>query len=88
MNHNSSQDAIFTTSIIQGSGDRYICSSPNSYHLFFGTARKVFHGDMVIAIDAQSLTSELKDILNKYHVIVYEVPTSLCSKDLRYYLQY
>lgn len=62
-----------------GGNDAVICSSPNDFHLFLGTARKVFYEDIVMAVD-EGLSDETKAIINRYNVIVYEVPKELCSR--------
>lgn len=78
--HSETSNAIFTTAMIQGRGDFIPCSTPNDYKLFFGTARKVFTGDIVVAVEAGSISEEAKNILNEYKVIAYELPADLCSR--------
>ena len=76
----SSTDVIFTMAVIQGRNDSIACSSPNDLHLYLGTARKVHHGDIVIALEADTVTPEMKAILNHYRAVVYLLPKDLCSK--------
>lgn len=73
-------EAIFTMAVIQGRNDSLACSSPNDLILYLGTARKSFHGDIVIALEADVITSEIKAILSHYKAIVYLLPKDLCSK--------
>ena len=80
--HQPSANAIFTTSVTQGGADRFICSSPNDLKLFFGTARKVFSGDIVLALET-GYSDTAKAILKHYNIIVYEIPHDLCSKATR-----
>ena len=56
IHYNPSNHAIFTTSVTQGGADRFICSSPNDLKLYFGTARKVFQGDIVLILSLTVLT--------------------------------
>jgi hypothetical protein len=78
--HDENANAIFTMAVIQGKDDKETCSSPNDLILFLGTARKVFHGDIVMALETDVLTIEMKNILIYYKTIVYLLPTNLCSK--------
>ena len=79
--HNlESKEVIFTMAVIQGRNDSIICSSPNDLHLYLGTARKVHSGDIVIALEADTITTEIKSILLYYKTIVYLLPINLCSK--------
>ncbi len=80
--HQPGANAIFTTSVTQGGADRFICSSPNDLKLFFGTARKVFQGDIVLALET-GYSATVKAILQHYNVVVYEIPHDLCSKATR-----
>ena len=82
--HTDSNNAIFTMAVVQGQahGDFRICSSPNDFKLYLGTARKYFDGDIVIAIDA-GLTEDVKNVLIKYKAIVYELPHNLCAKETK-----
>ena len=73
-------EAIFTMAVIQGRNDSLACSSPNDLILYLGTARKSYHGDIVIALEADIITSEIKSILSHYKAIVYLLPKDLCSK--------
>jgi hypothetical protein len=41
----------------------------------------VFDGDLVIAVEARSLTEELKSILIQYKAIVYVISDDLCSQE-------
>lgn len=83
-NHNPANNAIFTMAVIQGKNDFAPCSSPNDLILYFGTARKYFQGDIVVALEADVLSEEVKHILQYYHIIVYLLPTDLCSKETKY----
>jgi hypothetical protein len=80
-----SYHAIFTTAFLQGHSDRAPCSPANHFHLFLGSLRRVYPysesgGDVVVAVDASSLTAEVKSILQYYNVVVYEISNDLCSK--------
>ena len=81
--HTESTNAIFTMAMKQGQSDYKSCSSPNDFILFLGTARKVFDGDIVIAVDASLVTIEIKAILIHYKAVVYEIPQDLCAKETR-----
>jgi hypothetical protein len=76
----TSTEVIFTMAVIQGRNDSMACSSPNDLHLYLGTARKVHAGDIVIALEADTVTSEIKSILKHYKAVVYLLPKDLCSK--------
>jgi hypothetical protein len=80
--HNENANAIFTMAVVQGGNDKFIVSSPNDLKLFFGTARKVFDGDIVVALEA-GFSEEAKAILVKHNAIVYEIPADLCSRATR-----
>lgn len=80
--HRKESNAIFTMAVIQGGQDKFICSSPNDYKLYLGTARKVFNGDIVVAIEA-GFSAEIKAILIRYKAVVYEIPKDLCSRATR-----
>ena len=79
--HNpTATEAIFTMAVIQGRNDSLVCSSPNDLILYLGTARKSYQGDIVIALEADTITTEIKSILSHYKAIVYLLPKDLCSK--------
>lgn len=78
--HRSDHNAIFTMAVIQGGKDKQKCSTPNDLHLFFGSLRRVFDGDIVVAIEASSVTKEVQSILQAYKVVVYILPSDLCSR--------
>ena len=80
--HVPGANAIFTTSVTQGGADRFIISSPRDLILFFGTARKAFSGDIVLAIET-GYSATVKAILQHYRAVVYEIPHNLCSKATR-----
>jgi hypothetical protein len=40
----------------------------------------VHDGDIVIALEADTVTSEIKAILSHYKAVVYLLPKDLCSK--------
>ena len=82
--HVDSNHAIFTMAVVQGQahGDIRICSSPNDFKLYLGTARKYFNGDIVIAVDA-GLSDEVKNVLIQYKAVVYELPHNLCAKETK-----
>mmetsp|Transcript_8636 Transcript_8636/g.12885 ORF Transcript_8636/g.12885 Transcript_8636/m.12885 type:complete len:528 (+) Transcript_8636:58-1641(+) len=78
-------NAIFTMAVVQGLGKddtESFSSTVNNLLLYLHTARKVFDGDIVIALEAESggLSEEVKAILRFYRAVVYELPTDLCSK--------
>ena len=73
--------AVFTMAVIQGQNDNPACSSPNDLILFLGSLRRVFHGDIVIALEIDKLTKNMKKILEYYKAIVYLLPKDLCSKE-------
>eukprot|EP01038_Epipyxis_sp_PR26KG_P009066 gene9066-12228_t len=78
--HNSSSHAIFTMAVIHGQDDKMTCSSPNNLLLYIGSLRRVYDGDIVIAIESEELNENIKRILAYYKVIVYVLPQNLCSK--------
>lgn len=78
--HHNEKNAIFTMAVIQGGRDKPKCSTPNDLHLFFGSLRRVFDGDIVVAIEASSVTQEVKSTLQTYKVVVYILPSDLCSR--------
>jgi hypothetical protein len=82
--HTDTNNAIFTMAVVQGQahGDIRICSSPNDFKLYLGTARKYFDGDIVIAVDA-GLSDDVKSVLMQYKAIVYELPHNLCAKETK-----
>eukprot|EP01037_Dinobryon_pediforme_P021333 gene21333-22171_t len=57
-------------------------STAHNLLLYLHTARRVFSGDIVIALEADSegLNEELKEILRYYRAVVYLLPNDLCSK--------
>ena len=73
-------DVIFTMAVIQGRNDSTTCSSPNDLKLYLGTARKYHNGEIVIALEADTITVEMKAILTHYNAVVYLLPKYLCSK--------
>jgi hypothetical protein len=77
--HNPENNAIFTMATIQGGGDTVICTSPNDFRLYLGTARKFFQGDIVMAVE-KGLSDDAIAIINQYNVIAYELSESLCSR--------
>ena len=81
--HTESANAIFTVAMKQGQKDLQTCSSPNDFKLFLGTARRVFSGDIVLAVDAGLVTAEIRAILQHYRAVVYEIPKDLCAKETR-----
>ena len=78
--HNPSSDAIFSMAVIQGKNDTAHCSSPHDLILYLGTARKFHKGDIVLALEADVITDQIKEILSFYNVVVYILPQDLCSK--------
>ncbi len=66
--------------VIQGQDDKASCSSPNDLKLYLGTARKFYQGDIVIALEADVITEEVKAILSHFKAVVYVLPKDLCSK--------
>ncbi len=81
--HRSNSNAVFTMAVIQGLHDKIICKTPNDLILFLGSLRRVFDGDVVMAIESSSLTSQVISILKYYQVIVYILPENLCSRSTR-----
>lgn len=69
--------------VIQGQDDKASCSSPNDLKLYLGTARQVFAGDIVIALEADVVTDEVRAILAHHRAVVYVLPKDLCSKASR-----
>ncbi len=57
------QKAIFTFAIKQGHKDKVACSSPNDFRLFLGTLRRVYDGDIVLAVESSNLTPDVIEIL-------------------------
>lgn len=80
--HSEKQNAIFTMAIIQGREDSVVCSSPNDFRLYLGTARRVFAGDLVVAVEA-TISDEVKAILIEHKAVVYVLPPDLCSRATR-----
>ena len=79
--HNlAATEVIFTMAVIQGRNDSIACSSPNDLKLYLGTARKYYQGEIVIALEADAVTQEIKSILSHYKAVVYLLPKDLCSK--------
>lgn len=79
--HNlAATEVIFTMAVIQGRNDSVACSSPNDLKLYLGTARKYYQSDIVIALEADAITPEIKSILSHYKAVVYLLPKDLCSK--------
>ena len=81
--HTESANAIFTMAMKQGQKDLHACSSPNDFKLFLGSARRVFRGDIVVAVDAGLVTADIRKILKHYRAVVYELPATLCAKETR-----
>jgi len=81
--HTESNNAIFTMAMKQGHSDLSSCSTPNDFKLFLGSARRVFSGDIVVAVDAGIVTAETRAVLKHYRAVVYEIPESLCAKETR-----
>ena len=52
---------IFFIYVYLGANDIFICSTPNDYILYFGTLRRVFAGDIVVAIEA-GMSEEIKGL--------------------------
>lgn len=80
--HSEINNAIFTMAVIQGGNDKLICSTPNDFKLFLGSARRVFSGDIVVAVEA-TISDDVKAILKFYNAIVYVLPYDLCSRATR-----
>jgi hypothetical protein len=80
--HRENTNAIFTMAVIQGKNDIKICSSPNDFKLFLGSIRRVFQGDIVMAIET-GINEETKNVLIQHNVIVYELKEDLCSRATR-----
>jgi len=78
--HQKDKNALFTMAVIQGGKDKPKCSTPNDLHLYFGSLRRVFDGDIVVAIESSSVTKEVQSILQAYKVVVYILPMDLCSR--------
>ena len=76
--HTENRNTIFTMAVVQGMQDRLV-ASPNDLHLFLGSARRYFDGDIVVAIES-GLSVEVKAVLMHYKAVVYEIPSTLCSK--------
>lgn len=81
--HNYNHNAIFTMAVLQGQDDSAPVSYPNDLKLFLGTARKYYQEDIVIALEADSVTKEAMAILAYYKAVVYLLPKDLCSKATR-----
>lgn len=80
--HNPNANAIFSLAVVQGANDRAVCSSPNNLVLFLGSARRVFDGDIVIALETEQFTDKMKRILEHYRATVYLLPPALCTQQL------
>ena len=78
--HSEYQNAIFTMAVVQGGADKSYCTSPNDYRLFLGSARRVFTGDIVIAVES-SISDDVKAVLKEYRAVVYTIPDTLCSRE-------
>ena len=52
---------IITRDIRTGANDTLVCSTPNDYILYFGTLRKVFDGDIVVALES-GYSPEIKGV--------------------------
>jgi hypothetical protein len=82
VNHNPTvSQAVFTMAVIQGPNDNPACSSPNDLILYLGSLRRVFSGDIVIALEIDKLSNKMKQILSHYRAVVYLLPKDLCSKE-------
>ena len=81
--HNPSANAIFTMAVIQGKDDQPTVSTPNNLALFLGSARRVFQGDIVIAVESDNLSDAAKAMLAHYKAVVYLLPKNLCEKETR-----
>jgi hypothetical protein len=70
--------------VIQGKGksDEVICSSPNDFKLFLGSARRSFGGDIVVAVES-TISDAVKAVLIHYKAVVYVLPDNLCSQATR-----
>ena len=68
---------------ISGGNDTFICSTPNDYILYFGTLRRVFAGDIVVAIEA-GISEEIKGL--NYLIIALFFMFSCCNSILFSYL--
>lgn len=77
--HRPQAHAIFTHAVVQGLNDREVCSSPRNLQLWLGSARRYFDGDIVIALETEVLTEEMKAILQRHGAVVYLLPPALCS---------
>lgn len=76
--HNVTANAIFSMAILQTGGNRG-CALIDYLKLYLGTARKFFSGDIVIAVDASHLDSEIEVVLQRHNAVVYVIPENLCS---------
>jgi hypothetical protein len=80
--HSEYKNAIFTVAMRQGGNQAYSCTDRlNDFHLFLGSARRVFDGDMVVAVEQSQLDEDLKKLLISYRAIVYIISDDLCSKE-------
>ena len=66
--------------VIQGGEDKQICSTPNDLNLFLGSIRRVYGGDIVLAIESSYVNNIVENMLKHYRVIVYLIPDDLCSR--------
>lgn len=79
--HNHSHNAIFSVAMQHGKMDIPHLNSPRDLILFLGSARKIFSGDIVLAIDPKNMNDIIRRILTHYKVTVYLLPLDLCGKD-------
>lgn len=77
--HRPQAHAIFTHAVVQGLNDREVCSSPRNLQLWLGSARRYFDGDIVIALETEVLTEEMKAVLQRHRAVVYLLPPALCN---------
>lgn len=80
--HTETSNAVFTMAFVQGQADYVHCSSPNDFRLFLGSLRRVYSGDVVVAVEA-GLPEETKAILTQHRAVVYEIPHNLCAKQTK-----
>lgn len=76
--HRVYKNAIFTMAVFKGSYDSMIISLPTNFKMFLGTARNIFDGDIVLAIESSNLNAEIKNFLINYNITVYTISENLC----------
>ena len=52
MDSDNNNNQNYNCDIYAGANDTLVCSTPNDYILYFGTLRKVFDGDIVVALES------------------------------------